>query len=94
MRHQVSEPPIVLQGFLFLHILTFFKTLLKHSFEARPLGSSSLAIFVCAYRLGSVLDIVRRGLPLCKSHACETERIVCRGVPKLGQAAKRDTGWS
>ena len=149
----------------------------KHSFEARPLGSSSLAIFVCArwralvllpvpvwssfallgqslqtadllerkwvsacfghsqlltskfiqpghrslvhhynilptsatcsasfvtrallerfsYRLGIVLGIVLRGLHLCKSHACETEWIARCGIPKLGQAAKRDTAWS
>ena len=47
MRHQVSEPPIILQGFLFFHVLTHFFHLFKHSFEVRPLGSSSLAIFVC-----------------------------------------------
>ena len=48
VRHQVSESPIVLQAFLFLHIFDNFLPLFKHSFEARPLGSSSLAIFVCA----------------------------------------------
>ena len=49
MRHQISESPIVLQVFLFLHIFTNFHLCLSIiSFEARPLGSSSLAIFVCA----------------------------------------------
>ena len=47
VRHQVSESAIVLQGFLF-YIFWQFLPLFKHSFEARPLGSSSLAIFVCA----------------------------------------------
>ena len=42
MRHQVSESPIVLQGFLFLYTyFDIFLHLFKYSFEARPLGSSS-----------------------------------------------------
>jgi hypothetical protein len=42
VRHQVSESPIVLQGFLFLYTyFDIFLHLFKYSFEARPLGSSS-----------------------------------------------------
>ena len=48
MRHQVSESPIVLRFSCFYIFCFFLKPLLKHSLEARPLGSSSLAIFVCA----------------------------------------------
>ena len=48
VHHQVSEPLTVLHGFLFYIYFGNILPLLKHSFEARPLGFSSLAIFVCA----------------------------------------------
>ena len=40
--------PLSFYGFPVFTYFVFFEPLLKHSLEARPLGSSSLAIFVCA----------------------------------------------
>ena len=48
VRHQVSESPNRFTGFPVFPCFDNYLPLFKHSFEARPLGSSSLAIFVCA----------------------------------------------